>query len=252
VWTLEDSDVLVDITGWLAPSVGSRLQPIGPIRVADTRTGLGGTGRLGAGGTLALDLRPWTGDDATAVALNVTVVGAGSPGYLTAYPCGTAVPTTSTVNHWSGEIRPNNTIVGLSGGTVCIFSLAEADVLVDLVGAFAPNGLSYVPTEPTRLVDTRDADTPLAPHTDVEYELGDAGRDARAAFVNVTAVGHSAAGYTSTFACDQLPDTSTLNQLVGEVAANGAIVSATMAGTSCAWMLNGGHLAVDLSGWWVP
>lgn len=252
VWTLADSDVLVDISGWLAPSVGARLQPIGPIRVGDTRSGLGGTGRLGAGGTLALDLRPWVGTDATAVAVNVTVVGASTPGYLTVFPCGVDVPTTSTVNHAAGETRPNNTIVGLGGGAVCVFSLAEADVLVDLVGAFAPNGLSYVPTDPVRLVDTRDDDQPVTAGSGVEYDLGALGLDARAAFVNVTAVGHTTAGYTSTFACDQIPDTSTLNQFVGEVAANGAIVPATLWGSSCAWMLNGGHLAIDLSGWWVP
>jgi len=29
-------------------------------------------------------------------------------------------------------------------------------------------------------------------------------------------------------------------------------VPATLWGSSCAWMLNGGHLAIDLSGWWVP
>ena len=89
-------------------------------------------------------------------------------------------------------------------------------MLVDLVGAFAPNGLSYVPTDPVRLVDTRDDDQPVTAGSGVEYDLGArSALDARAAFVNVTAVGHTTAGYTSTFACDQLPDTSTLNQFVG-------------------------------------
>ncbi len=252
VSTLTASDVLVDITGWLAPAAGSRLTTIGPVRVADTRTGLGGTGRLSAGGTLQIDLRPWTGASATAVALNVTVVGASAPGYVTAYPCGSGVPTTSTVNHRASETRPNNTIVGLGDGTVCIFSLADADVLVDLVGAFGATGLAYVPAAPTRLVDTRDLGGPLVRATGVEYDLDAAAGTARAAFVNVTAVGHSLDGFTSTYGCAQLPDTSTLNQLAGQVAANGAIVAATASGTSCAWVLNGGHLAIDLGGWWVP
>jgi hypothetical protein len=101
-------------------------------------------------------------------------------------------------------------------------------------------------------VDTREDGWPVPALTDVEYDLGGGTQDARAAFVNVTAVGHTGAGYTSTFACDQLPDTSTLNQYVGQVASNGAIVPASQSGTSCAWMLSGGHLAIDLSGWWVP
>ena len=44
----------VDITGWLSPSGASRLTPIGPTRVVDTRSGVGGV-RLAAGQTLTVD-----------------------------------------------------------------------------------------------------------------------------------------------------------------------------------------------------
>jgi hypothetical protein len=252
VSSLADADVLVDMTGWLAEGLGSRLRPVGPLRVADTRSGQGGTTRLPAGGTLSLDLSRWTGADASAVALNVTVVDPASAGYLTAYPCGGTLPTTSTVNHRADEVRPNNTIVGLGRGKVCVFSLAEADVLVDLVGVFGATGLTYVPTEPSRLLDTREFGEALPGGTEVEYLVDSpVGAIAAAASVNVTAVGHTSDGFTSTYACDTLPDTSTLNQFFGQVAANGAIIPLTTTATSCAWMLRGGHVLVDLSGWWI-
>ena len=54
-WTFAETDILVDITGWLSPSGASRLTPIGPTRVVDTRSGVGGV-RLAAGQTL--DGRP--------------------------------------------------------------------------------------------------------------------------------------------------------------------------------------------------
>jgi hypothetical protein len=252
VMSLADADVLIDMTGWLAEGTGSRLRPVGPIRVADTRSGVGGSPRIPAGGSMTLDLTRWAGADASAVALNVTVVDPDSAGYLTAYPCGGALPSTSTVNHRAREARPNSTIVGLGGGKVCVFSLAEADVLVDLVGVFGATGLTYVPTEPGRLLDTRDFGEPLPAGTEVEYLVdGPVGATAAAASVNVTAVGHTSDGFTSTYACESLPDTSTLNQFVGQIAANGAIIPLTPLATSCAWTLGGGHLLVDLNGWWI-
>ena len=81
-------------------------------------------------------------------------VGASASAYLTVFPCG-PLPPTSTVNYAAGEVRPNNAIVGLAGGRVCVYSDAATDVLLDLTGAFGPTGLSYKPTAPTRLLDTR-------------------------------------------------------------------------------------------------
>jgi hypothetical protein len=252
VWTLAPSDVLVDITGWLASGSGSRLTAIDPVRVADTRSGLGGSTRLAPGGVLELDLSARVAPTATAVALNVTAVGASSGGFLAAYPCGGDLPATSTVNHGPGEVRPNNAVVGLGDGRVCVFSLAETDVLVDLAGYFGPTGLGYVPATPQRLIDTRDAVLPLPRGGVVQYSLGVSPYGVpSAASVNITAVDHALPGFASTYACGALPDTSTLNVEVGRIAANGAIVPATGSATSCAFTLNGGHLLVDLAGWWV-
>lgn len=252
VWTNAETDILVDITGWLGPTGTSRMTTLGPTRVVDTRSGLGG-GRVPSGGTMAVDFNGIVAPGSTGVALNVTAVNASSAAFLTVYPCSSALPVTSTINYAAAEARPNNTIVGLSGGRVCIYSYASTDILVDLVGAFGPTGLAYRPTAPVRVLDTRGG-PPLPAGGAISYNvaasaLGEAAPGA--AFVNLTAADHVVPGYVTTYDCVVRRDTSTLNQRVGQVAANGAIVP--LVGTeSCAWMYGGGHLIVDLNGWWVP
>ena len=251
VWTSADTDILVDVTGWLGPGGSSRFSPIGPTRVVDTRSGLRGL-RIAPGATMTVDLNGVVPAGTTAVALNATVVGASASAFLTVFPCG-PLPPTSTVNYVAGEVRPNNTIVGLSNGRVCVYSAAATDVLLDLTGAFGPTGLTYKPTAPTRVLDTRRTSSPLPAGGQVEYSVAAPALGAdqpAAAFVNVTAAGHTAAGYVTTYDCVVRRETSTLNQQVGQVAANGANVPLTGV-RSCAWVSDGGHLIVDLNGWWV-
>lgn len=251
VWTYAETDILVDVTGWLSPRGTSRLTPIGPDRVVDTRSGVAGT-RLGAGATMEVDFSSVVPPGSSAVALNVTAVSASFPGFLTVFPCG-ARPDTSTVNFVGGEARPNNTIVGLSGGKVCIYSDVATEVLVDLLGSFGASGLAYQPTPPVRVLDTR-ASGALGAGGDVGYGVGAASLGAQvpgAAYVNVTAANHQVPGFVTTYDCVTRRDTSTLNQRVGQANANGAIVPLS-AMRSCAWTFGGGDLIVDLNGWWVP
>jgi hypothetical protein len=251
VWTYADTDVLVDITGWLGPSGSSRFAPTGPTRVVDTRSAIGGV-RLAPRTTLTVDLNGVVPAGTTAVALNATAVGAAAPAYLTVFPCG-PLPPTSTVNYAAGEARPNNVIVGLSAGRVCVYSHAETDVLIDLTGAFGPTGLSYKPTVPTRVLDTRQTQSYIPAGEAVGYDVTAPALGAdqpAAAFVNVTAADHLAPGYVTTYDCVMRRETSTLNQQVGQVVANGANVP--LSGVqSCAWFFGGGHLIVDVNGWWI-
>ena len=192
-------------------------------------------------------------DGSTAVALNVTAVDASMPGFLTVFPCSSAPPNTSTVNYVGGAARPNNTIVGLSGGKVCIYSSAATEVLVDLLGSYGLFGLGYRPTPPVRILDTRRSGT-LGPGATVGYSVGGValgGLVPGAAYVNVTAANHTVPGYVTTYDCITRRDTSTVNQQVGQAAANGAIVP--LAGLqSCVWTYGGGDVIVDLNGWWLP
>ena len=246
------TDVVVDVTGYLAPGVGSAFTPVGPTRVMDTRIGLGGARRLPAGGMVRLPASAIPAG-ATAVALNITSDAASSSGFATVYPCATGRPGTSTINFVAGDVRPNNTIVGVNGG-VCIFSMAATDIVVDLVGHFDSTGLSYLPTAPTRLIDTRATPGLLRAGSDVSYRPATASLgsySAESASVNVTAVDHVVGGFVTTYDCAARGTTSTVNARVGQVNANGAIVPLGNGLDSCLFTQSGGNLVVDLNGWWV-
>lgn len=253
IFALSDADVVVDATGWLGPTASGRFTQRGPERVMDTRTGLGGARRLAAGSTVTLDVSTLPAGT-TGVALNVTSAVASARGFLTVYPCSAKRPSTSTVNFAPGETRANNTIVGLGGGKVCIYALSPTEVVVDLTGYFGPQGLTYLPASPTRLLDTRITPGYVAAGGTVSYRpavaaLGSA--SAVAAAVNVTAVDHPASGFVTTFDCVTRRETSTLNPRVGQANANGAIVPLRNGLDSCLYTNVGGHLVVDLNGWWV-
>jgi hypothetical protein len=249
VYSSVGTHVIVDITAWLSSTADNAMTAVAPRRVADTRSGVGSSGRLTAGTVLTVPV----GDPlASAVAVNVTAVGADTAGFLTAYPCGTTPPDTSTVNFAPGEARPNNAIVAVGpGGLVCVFSSAAADVLVDVTGVFSPVGpLEYLPAVPQRLLDTR-ATGVVATGAQVPFEVP-SGSTASAVSVNVTATGHTADGYSTAFGCGtNIPDTSTLNQRVGEDNSNGAIVPVGTSSAGCVFTSSATNLIVDLNGWWV-
>ena len=148
VYTYAAADIIIDVTGWLGPSGSSRMVPVGPTRAADTRTGLGGSRRVAAGSTTVFDLRAALPPQSTAIAVNLTAVAPATAGYMTAFPCGRQQPATSSLNFAAGETRPNNAIVATDDDTICVYSDAEADILIDVTAAFGPNGLGLVPVNP--------------------------------------------------------------------------------------------------------
>ncbi len=254
VYTYAATDILVDVTGWLGPSGGSRMVPVGPTRTADTRSGIGGSRRVAAGSTTVFDLRSALPAQSTAVALNLTAVSPTAAGYMTAYPCGRGRPATSSLNFAAGETRPNNAIVATDDGTICVYSDTDADILIDVTAAFGPNGLGLVPVTPIRLLDTRRtapfARSEIRGYSSLGSQLSPL--TPQSASVNVTALDHPTDGYVTTFDCVTQRETSTLNPGFGAVSANGAIVPLDGGDRSCLMSSSGGNLIVDLNGWWVP
>jgi hypothetical protein len=113
------------------------------------------------------NLSEWVPDQATAVVLNVTVTQPQQAGYLTVYPVGEGKPNASNLNFSRGEtvanlvVVPSNGVLDIannSGGTV--------QVVADLEGYYSTfkDINIFVPYGPTREVDTRTVDRPLAPH----------------------------------------------------------------------------------------
>ena len=243
--------MIVDLTAWFSPDGAAGMSATAPRRVADTRSGLGGSGRLAAGTVLTVA----TGDvGASAVALNVTAVGADAAGFLTVYPCATVPPVASTVNYAAAEARPNNTIVAVApGGLVCVYSSSAVDVIVDVTAAFSAGGqLEYLPAAPQRLADTRTSHV-IAAGGEVAFAVPPPGATVGAVSVNVTATDQETDGFTTAFGCGTaVPEVSTLNQQVGEANANGAIVPVAFDSTGCVFTSTTTNLIVDLNGWWLP
>lgn len=122
-----------------------------PCRIVDTR--LAG-GRLQAGETRSFQASGTSfagqggrdGDcrvfaDAPALALNVVVVQADGPGYLTAHAYGAARPYVSTLNYEAGEVIGNEVVVKTTPAAqhdFSVYSLHGAHVVIDVVGYFAP------------------------------------------------------------------------------------------------------------------
>lgn len=135
-----------------------------------------------------------------AVVLNIEALNPRGAGFLNAWPCNQARPTTSLLNTAAGGPSVANTlIVELGTSKLCILSTAATDLVVDLQEQFAA-AANFVPAAGTlRVVDTRNGTgglTRLVPG--VVTPLPDLGAD----FVNVTAVNPAGAGHLSILSCD--------------------------------------------------
>ena len=143
------TDVVIDINGWFGVQPG--FAPAGPARVLDTRAAESPNALLQApkqpvGGANVLQVQiaglpavtPATG--VGAVSLNLTVTDPVAPGFLTVYPCGPRA-LVSNINYSTGDTVANAVITPVStNGSICIFSSADADVVVDINGWFAGPG----------------------------------------------------------------------------------------------------------------
>jgi hypothetical protein len=127
------TDVVVDLLGTWRPGAGLKPSTVTPDRVLDTRD----TGRRLDAGTATRVAIAGVGSvpaDAKAIVVNVTAVGADGPGYLSAFPCGGAVPPTSSLNYAGPVPVANAATVGLGDGALCLVSQRPVHVIVDVTG----------------------------------------------------------------------------------------------------------------------
>ena len=254
-----------------------------PARVLDTRqgaetidglgAGIGAFGMLRAGRVrnnrevveLSVAGRAGIPADAEAVALNLTVVDPQYPGFVTAWPCGSALPITSNVNYETGGIVANSTIVKIgTNGNVCLYSEGVTHLVVDATGYF-PAG-SFGPLTPARLLDTRPGFLPTVDGIasgigriaqGQTLELPVAGRagiptNADAVSMNLTVVS-SPQGFITAWPCgSNRPGTSTLNVTVGRTFANHAVIKIGANAKICFYSERDAHLVVDVTGYFPP
>jgi hypothetical protein len=258
------SNFVSDTHTWtvVGPDEDLMITPLTPVRFADTRAGwiaadrlFVGTGPVSAGGVVQVQIagRGAVPVGAKAVVANVTLVGAAAPGFATVFPCGT-VPNTSSVNYLAvgNEAVANEVIVKLSPtGSMCVFTSAAANVLVDVAG-YVPAVSDFVSLTPVRLADTRP--TPVAAGQSVEVQIAGRGGvpvGAKAVVANVTLVGAAAPGFATVFPCGTVPNTSSVNYLAAtnEAVANEVIVKLSPTGSMCVFTSAAANVLVDVAGY---
>jgi hypothetical protein len=228
--------LVIDVTGYYVMNDGGeRFETSEPVRMLDTRSGVGLSDRFTSGVGRAFQVAGRRGipDDATAVTVNITVTGQTSGGYVTVGPRASGSPTTSTLNFPAGDTRANGATLPLDdrGRLAAIFKGrpgARTHLVVDVTGYFGPGGGStFVPLEPVRLLDSRSGNG--LSHmfaSGIPRAFGVAGRggipaEAVAVTANVTIVNQTSSGYMSVgLAVSNPPSTSTLNAPIGDTRAN--------------------------------
>ena len=161
-----------------ATTLGSDYVPVNPVRVMDTREN-GTSGKPYAGATLGpvasdsttvvpiagstvggVDI-PSTG--VTAVAVSITAVSESTNGFLTAYPDGTPLPVTSTLNYAPSTTLTNGAIVPVgTDGDIDVYnsSTGTAQLIVDVTGYYTTatstsDASTYVPlADPSRALSS--------------------------------------------------------------------------------------------------
>ncbi|MEY2415871.1 MAG: hypothetical protein QOH53_1205, partial [Ilumatobacteraceae bacterium] len=265
-----ETQLIVDVNGYFPAT--SSFHSMNPARVLDTRPGQTtvdgvqqGEGIRTPGTITQLQItgRASVPADATSVVLNVTVTEAQNAGFVTVYPCGTAIPTASNINFVTGSTVANLVVAKIgAGGAVCIYNNQGTHLVVDVNGYF-PGTTSYHPLDPARLLDTRPGmstiDTQfvgagLLPAGTVS-ELTVAGRggvpaNAATVVLNVTVTEPTAAGFITVYPCGiSTPLASNLNYGIGTTVAIAAVVQVGSNGKVCLFNSGATQLVVDVNGY---
>jgi hypothetical protein len=231
------------VTGHFVPdNSGATYVPLTPSRILDTRssTGLAGPSNSHAARTFQVTGNGGVPPNATAVAGNLTVTGQTSPGYLFIGPVAMDNPISSTLDFPVGDDRANGVTVALgTGGTLSVTFVAPAPgpvahVIFDVTGYFTPDnpGATYVPLNPSRLLDTRNGTGlagPFGSHSARAFAVSATGvvpGNATAVTGNLTVTAQTSDGYLfiGPVATND-PTSSTLNFPVGDDRANGVTVA---------------------------
>jgi hypothetical protein len=241
-----------DVPDTAPASPTSTFEPVTPNRFADSRAGLRVV-RLAANRPTTIDM---AASDVTAVSANFTVDRPNGTGYLTVYNCTSNVPIVSTLNYLDGAAVPNQAVVPLDRGRLCLYSPVDTEIIIDVNGWFRAtnDGNRFVPTSPARLVDTRANAAPLRGGEirafRVEGVAGGAPSSATAVALNVTALSPSNFGYLSVFPCDRpATDVSNVNFRPAENRPNSALVPTAADGTVCVVSTVDTGLVIDIFGY---
>lgn len=261
LYTSSGADLIVDVTGYFrkvsnstAPRAG-RLVSFDGVRALDTRpaTSVNFDGAKPNGNVLTVDLSK-TGKipagQAAAAVINVTSADSVGRGFVQVAPTGKLVPEKSSILNpdGTGAVAALTIVPVDSTGKFDIYTNRPSHLVVDVVGYFTSSSSKnpatrsglFVPTNPSRVLDTRaDADhigsftelqgpyqfIGIAPRTLGLIGVPAASRVGGAAWYNLTAITPQGRGFLQLGGKDLKPEaTSTLNYGPnGQTVANAAI-----------------------------
>jgi urease beta subunit len=213
-------------------NAGGDFVAVAPMRLIDTRTGVGTGGRSGKTSSVGTSIVGLTGTvpagQVKAVALNVTIAEATQPGYLTVSAAGSRpldVSQIAFVNATASSLivtraNPEGLVdLRLSDG-------ASSHLIVDLLGYFvtdrSPQSLSIIPeAQPVALADSRGG-AAIGPGANLDLTLP---APQSGAIVGITATGAQGPGYLTVYGGAKRPDTSAVNFAPGHDATAVSIVA---------------------------
>jgi hypothetical protein len=206
-----------------------------------------------------------------AAVLNVTAIAPSQNTFLTLYPMGGSLPSTSNVNPNAGEVVANLVEVAVgTGGQVDLFNdLGTTNVAIDVEGYVSSTGSDFNAVAPSRVCDTRAAgggvaanqcDTAgLSPITDggtLSFNVHTTGDGIPATGVtavvfNLTAIDPSVRTVLTAYEQGTArPIASNLNLEAGTAVPNRVIVPVSAGGEVTLWNSVGSvNVAVDVSGY---
>lgn len=233
--------IVIDVMGYSTTGSGTGLVQLTPTRTYDSRVS-GGT-RFAPHQVRSVRVVGFPGiaGDAIAASLNVTVVNPSQAGYLTAWPCGGAQPTTSILNFGAGEIIGNSVNVGVgSNGSVCFSSNTGGHLVVDITGIWmGSQGDTLQAIDPVRVFDTAAAGQRVAAHRIKEIPVaGVAGVPAstRNAAMSITVANAAVPGYVTAWPCgQQMPLASSINFTSRRTSSNATLQALGTGGKLCVY-----------------
>ncbi len=256
-----------------SPPVGSTYQALTPVRILDTRQ-TSPTGPVQLIGKLApagiIDL-PIAGAGvvpagATAVAVNITSTDAAVASYIQVVPhLRSPLGSSSTINiAAAATVKPNFAIVPIGAeGKITIYSVAGGNIIVDVLGYFAPSPSTvaagrFVAIDPVRTLDTRTTNlvppgwvphVPTGESVIVPAAASVPTVGVSALVLNVTSTDAQTPGFLRAQPTGTAPPTSTVNYVVGSASSNSVIVPLGADGTVSVFTSSASHVVVDVTGY---
>lgn len=263
----DPTDLVVDINGYfISPESANGLKffPIKPCRVFDTRVNSSRSGEtLKAGEQRDFDVLGspcGIPSKAKAYSLNYTVVPSNELKWMTAWPAGEGMPSTSTLNAPTGAVTANAglTPAGVNG-FVSVYVTDQTDLIADINGYFAQDstgGLSLYNVTPCRVFDSRTLNAPSSSLGSMFIDFAGATcgipATASAVVTTVTAVPFEKLDFLSIGPPgSDVKGSSVLNAYDGEITSNLAL-SPTVGGLASIYTTDRSHLIVDALGYFAP